>query len=380
MIRILYVSGTYMPAAGGAEISVFTLLKYVATKAHVTVLTRGSAPVSPTFSSNVNIRAIACADKAAAQVTLERILREETFDIVLTQNAWSDIALNASSLLSIPSIVFMRSPAGNLDFSRSSAARPSLILSNSSAVASFVLKQWHRVSPVLRSPVDFRDYVISDRRPACITMVNPIEIKGGEVVRALAEAMPDRKFLIVKGWGHLRRGSTWDTNLLNDLSDGLGDPHGWDPRESDFSQLSNVTVSEPLADMRRVYECTRLLLVPSIKSESCPRVAIEAMSAGIPVVGSNNGGIPEALADSGIIVDEFTRPEAWVTAIESLDNATLYNELSARAVIRARSHDPATIVDTFMLLLECVCAGGDELDCLSRGPFATVGAPLTTPS
>jgi teichuronic acid biosynthesis glycosyltransferase TuaC len=51
------------------------------------------------------------------------------------------------------------------------------------------------------------------------------------------------------------------------------------------------------------YEMMDLLLIPS-RNEGFGTVAIEARACGVPVIGSSNGGVPEAVGKGGIIVQE----------------------------------------------------------------------------
>ena len=46
---------------------------------------------------------------------------------------------------------------------------------------------------------------------------------------------------------------------------------------------------------------TRICVMPSLWWENQPLVVIEAMVNGIAVIGSDRGGIPEALGDAGIV-------------------------------------------------------------------------------
>jgi len=64
-----------------------------------------------------------------------------------------------------------------------------------------------------------------------------------------------------------------------------------------------------------------LLAVPSQWLETGPMVVLEAFAAGIPVVGSNLGGIAELVEHevSGLLVDPHSS-EAWGLALETLSN------------------------------------------------------------
>jgi glycosyltransferase involved in cell wall biosynthesis len=78
-------------------------------------------------------------------------------------------------------------------------------------------------------------------------------------------------------------------------------------------------------------------VVPSITPETFGLVALEAMSAGVPVVASRVGGLPDVVADgeTGILVAD-RRPEAFAAAIATLlDDAALRERMGEAARIRA---------------------------------------------
>ena len=69
----------------------------------------------------------------------------------------------------------------------------------------------------------------------------------------------------------------------------------------DGSGTKNVTFLGPLtnSEARSVIATAGCLVVPSVWPENCPMVAIEGLAAGIPVVASRIGGLPE-LVEEGV--------------------------------------------------------------------------------
>lgn len=88
-----------------------------------------------------------------------------------------------------------------------------------------------------------------------------------------------------------------------------------------------------------------LLCIPSIWAENSPGVVIQALGLGLPVLGSNWGGIPELVHDgeNGRLVTESTA-DAWAVAIE---NCILHPEeleqWRAKALAQAQDFDQDAI-------------------------------------
>ena len=94
-----------------------------------------------------------------------------------------------------------------------------------------------------------------------------------------------------------------------------------------------------------------MCLMPSVWWENQPLVAIEAMINGIPVVGSDRGGIPETLGDSGFVlplpdwmtsetdvVPTAQEVEPWVDTIVRLwEDEELYNHECVKAEKEAQA-------------------------------------------
>ncbi len=150
-----------------------------------------------------------------------------------------------------------------------------------------------------------------------ITMINPHRVKGIDTFLEIARRMPTENFLIVESW-------SLDVPALKTLQDTIAD-------------LDNVRFLHRVPDVGEIYRQTKLLLVPSVWEEAFGRVVIEAQSCRIPVIASQRGGLPEAVGDGGVCVDDYLNAEAWVTAAQRvLRDAGTYQALSQRA------HDHAT--------------------------------------
>jgi D-inositol-3-phosphate glycosyltransferase len=76
--------------------------------------------------------------------------------------------------------------------------------------------------------------------------------------------------------------------------------------------------------------------MPSQVQEAFGRVIVEAGHRGIPAVASRIGGIPEAIGDSGVLVDPDDSPEHWAGAIDgALTDRHRYARLRAAALANA---------------------------------------------
>lgn len=151
-----------------------------------------------------------------------------------------------------------------------------------------------------------------ERYPTFVTLVNGSQDKGGGIVAALAQRMPDLRFLVVEG--------------------------GYGETVPALRSLSNVEVVAHQDDMRRVWARTAVLLMPSAE-ESWGMVAVEAMSAGIPVVGSPALGLHECLGGA-MPTPALNDLAGWQAAIrDALGDGA--ERLRVAALRRAAELDPA---------------------------------------
>ena len=186
-------------------------------------------------------------------------------------------------------------------------------------------------------PIDWDRVTVESRHLSFVTFVNPCLEKGvyafARIAGELGRRRPDIPLLVVESRG------TRDTLAACGADP---DAHG------------NITFMPHTTDCRRFWSLTKVALMPSLWWENQPLVAIEAMINGVPVIGSDRGGIPETLGECGFalplpqrltpatkIVPSAEEVELWVeTVIRLWDDAALYEEQSALARTEARRWHP----------------------------------------
>jgi glycosyltransferase involved in cell wall biosynthesis len=89
-------------------------------------------------------------------------------------------------------------------------------------------------------------------------------------------------------------------------------------RISEHRLQDGVILAGHQVDVRPYYAMASLLALPS-HTEGCPYAVLEAMAAGVPVIATAVGGVPEIIAheQTGILVPA-RRPEAMARAVEGL--------------------------------------------------------------
>lgn len=339
-MKILYVCGTYCPAHGGAEISIHTLLKELVKRYDVEVLvvTDKRYTENKDFGKYDSIDLYGTSHEER-EVNIIKAMLNFKPDIVLTQLMWSDIALKIAKENSIPSILRVCKIPFNIDISHNSIFSPTLILSVSQAVRFYVLKEFGRLSEILIPPIILEDIIVPEddsyKEPfdrEFITMFNPLKRKGGLVFKEIAKKLPEKRFAVILGWSSLKNKAgdkDFSDELLRRISESLGKEYsGNTPEYVDFNDCPNVMILEPEDDVRKIYSRTKLLLIPSQWEEAFGRVAVEGMVNSIPVIGSEVGGLKEAIGRGGIILKDYSNPEEWLKEIRRLEDKKYYDKIS----------------------------------------------------
>lgn len=167
-------------------------------------------------------------------------------------------------------------------------------------------------SAVIYPLIDRAKYRVESTRRN-VTFINPHPRKGLDVAVAVARSHPEIPFAFVRSW-----------NLSDDEEAAL---------QRSVAPLPNVTVRPSTTDMRSVYGEARIVLAPSRWEEAFGRIAAEAQVSGIPVVGSDRGGLPEAIGPGGVVVPGDAPMEAWSEAVRSLWYDAAAYERASRAAL-----------------------------------------------
>ena len=215
------------------------------------------------------------------------------------------------------------------------------------------IKQWSGLDSVaLAFPVygsgPFPDLGCFDE--GYVTLINPCAVKGISVFLELARRMPEVRFAGVPTWG---------TTMADRAA---------------MKQLSNVRLLPPDDDIEKIFNQTRVLLMPSLWTENFPLTVTEAMLRGIPVIASNSGGLPETKLGIDYVVpvrlieqyedrfDELGNPvpvvpaqdvDPWEATLRKLlSDPALYEQLSAASREAARTFVAGVGTEPFEIYFE----------------------------
>ncbi len=201
------------------------------------------------------------------------------------------------------------------------AIQKALTVANSQYLQKGIKDKFGKDARLVRSPIRPQSSSVGEESVLVgnyITCIGSEYMKGSEVVKRIASQMPDHNFMIV--------GREFK-NLVN---------------------KGNLTFHPWVKDAKEIFKITKILLIPSICQESYPRVAIEAMGRGIPVLGSNNGGIPEVL-EAKFIIQDLWNIGLWEEKIKEIERD--YQFFSQEARTLSFGFDPQNEINNFKDIL-----------------------------
>lgn len=269
---------------------------------------------------------------------IEQYCDETTVDVVLTQAGWGDIALWAAERHDIPTLLCVMSDFDlNLMNGIAAEAPPTRAVAVSNDYRDRAAEIYDCSVRTVYQPIDFDYYTVDNVERKSYTMVNPVDLKGGNIFGELAKQRPKEKFLAKMGWMHQRNEDFSFDQDIYDIYSRTVNGYVQPPEEPNLSDIPNLEFVK-VGDIRDIYRQTKVLLVPSQWEESFGRVVIEAMHNGIPVVASNIGGIPEACGDAAMLVDEYESVDVWNSRLDELADEDIYNRYIKKGRERAKEY------------------------------------------
>jgi len=131
-----------------------------------------------------------------------------------------------------------------------------------------------------------------------VCLINCNKNKGGDLLKELAEKMPNVQFLGIKG--------------------------GYSVQVVEENAPKNLTYMETQKDITVVFKKIGILIMPS-RNETWGRTAVEAMSAGVPVIHSEAQGLVECVGGAGITCVN-NDIDSWIDAINRITHDNAYRE------------------------------------------------------
>jgi glycosyltransferase involved in cell wall biosynthesis len=203
----------------------------------------------------------------------------------------------------------------------------------------------NRVRRILPKSSLKRKFLLDRREKGFATIVNPTILKGGaiflQIANQCAQPLPNLTFLAVESRGS-RKAIEEDIKGAN--------------------RLNNIWWVQRQKNIKNLFERVSILLVPSVYFEAAGRVVVEAQMAGIPVLATNNGGLPETLNGAGklfpipesVMKDFQTVPtanevKAWVEELMKLSTDSEYYLKKCKQAVRAAEKYDEENVDRSIL-------------------------------
>lgn len=228
---------------------------------------------------------------------LMRFASEKKIDLVVAATLSAcPAAADIAEKCGIPSVVHLRSTyvsRGKASaFARYEAARANKVIAVSQAV--------------------LREYTCTEGQSAHVVHdgIEPVEPLTRSEARAILKLPAGAQIACTVGAVSPRKGTAFAANIAHRAGMILV---AFGEGQDDFSPGTHVVRAGFRADVARLLPAFDVLLHPS-RDEALGLAPVEAMAAGVPVLASNVGGLPEALGNAAPLLD----PEngaAWLAAL-----------------------------------------------------------------
>lgn len=336
-LRVCFLAGTL--GQGGAERQLFYLLKTLREQGatvQLLSLTRGEFWEAPIAELGVDVRWVGQPESRLAR--LVRIIREvKAFrpDILQSQHFYTNLyAAAAAQVLGVREIGALRCDGASevAEHGRAlgwmSLRWPHVIAANSRAAIDYAVQAGRSASSLFFLPNAIDAAQFSSR-------IEPPQSSNGAVRLLTAGRLEEQKRMdrLVRVLAELRRSCSIPFRAVI-AGDGPLRPHL--ERQIVEAEISDVVEFRGLVrDLKAAYHDADIFLLTS-DWEGTPNVVLEAMAAGLPVVATNVGGVPDIIQHgvTGLLAAPQAEPE--LTAL--LRQLTEQPQLRAQLGNAARTH------------------------------------------
>jgi hypothetical protein len=161
-------------------------------------------------------------------------------------------------------------------------------------------------------------------------------VKGIETlaraIPQLVKQYPKTRFVFVGDDRPDGQGSTWRKRLEKDF------------QEQGVTTNVHLTGKVSQEELVNWYSQADLAVIPSELYESFSYTCAQAMAAGLPMIGSRIGGIPETVADCGLVIEPGNVKSLTESLLTLIRNDSLRQELGQEASLRAHAVFDAPII------------------------------------
>lgn len=371
-MKILFSLDNYDHGTGGAEMSIQTLAHQLATRDHEVQVLQRDETVGAYDNGRIRVHTrplpypqfIRDRDRDTSRWNrlwrqkLVEFLDEYPTDLVITQNRLLLSTVDVTTKRHIPVIVFLRDysvvcPTNfrshealhqcdrrckeclpwrlrlkysfirrTLEQYEEALRKATLLVANSNYMREVIRRCYDIEAKIVYPGIDLQRYEADDSQRDSVLFVKPQYVKGFPIFVQIASRMPDTHFLIAGKRKRHARMRLW--------------------------RLKNVECMGWVKDMKGAYGRARLLIGPSIWPEPFGRVFVEAAASGIPSVASARGGIPEAVGEGGILIDDIFDVNRWVEALRELEDPDTYAAYAENARENARRFSAEASLEQFI--------------------------------
>lgn len=357
-MKICIASKRFYPPYGGATISLINIARQLSLKNKVFIYYEDTLNEQPTNEFEHTILDVDITNPIIRGYVLKEYLQAKRwkskineqfnkihFDLLVTQMFYSAPSILAAKKNNIPSILLIRSFEyfilfGNplisnyssifkyyilnwkdmlqIPFAyslyymmRKAFMNATAVVANSQFIASKCIEFYGR-SPEVIYPSGFNEVIINSKNninEQYITLITPLRNKGLDIFIEIARRLPQFNFLAI--------GRT-DENSIEKLK-----------------AIKNIKYVNWIKDKKEIYKQTNILLVPSLMDEAFGRVCVEALLNGIPCVASKKGGIPEAVGEGGVLIDDPYNIDKWIKSILKIVSDSQFRD---QLIVKGKNH------------------------------------------